>query len=393
METSDAAPAGRYDFVALESVVFGAGAARSVGALADELGARRLLIIASPSVASCLDIEALVGAGRIADVFPGVRPHVPVDSVLAATERARSHRVDGLLTLGGGSATDLGKAVNLCLAGEIRTAEQLREWRIAHGQPTPRAGRPPRLPHLAVSTTLSAGEFTSVIGVTDPVRGAKDIYSGRDLAPRAVILDPELARHTPRSLWAATGIKALDHAVETLCSRLAQPLTDALAYDALARLLEYLPASVEDASDLAAAGQCQLAAWHSIFGLVNVKLGLSHGLAHQLGATAAVPHGVSSCVLLPAVLEFNRVQTPSKQQRIAELLASATGRRVDLGAPELLRGFIASLGLPTRLKDVDVEARHFELVARHTMQDPVVETNPRPVTHPDEIVQLLAAAW
>lgn len=394
MQPPSGAPVGRYDFVALESVVFGPGSARSLGTLAEERGAKRVLVIASSSVASVVDVEGLVGSARVADVFTGGRPHVPVDDVLAASQRARNLDVDGLVTIGGGSATDLGKAVNLCLSEDVRTPEQLRRWRVVHG----RAKQAPRslaakLPHIAASTTLSAGEFTAVIGVTDSVRGTKDIYSGADLVPRVVVLDPELAGHTPRALWAATGIKALDHAIETLCSTRAQPVTDALAYDALHRLLTHLAASVKDSDDLEAAGQCQLAAWQSIFGLSNVKLGLSHGIAHQLGSKAGVPHGIASCVLLPTVLEFNAVYTTEAQRRIAALLASATGHRADLGAPELLRRYISSLGLPTRLNDVGVDARHFAFLARHTMTDPVVETNPRPVQHPGEIVNLLAAAW
>jgi alcohol dehydrogenase class IV len=213
--------------------------------------------------------------------------------------------------------------------------------------------------------------------------------------PRAIVLDAELAVHTPRDLWASTGMRSVDHAVEALCSTTAQPITDALSTDALRRLTRYLPISARDEKDLNAATQCQVAAWQSIFGLTNVNLGLSHGLGHQLGARCGVPHGITSCVMLPAVLEFNLEYTREPQARIAEIFAEAAGVTADpaAGAGDLVRQFVASLGQPTRLRDIGVERSEFPALAHDAMADLIVASNPRPVTGEDEVVAILERAY
>jgi alcohol dehydrogenase class IV len=389
---------GRYDTVPLESVLFGPGAADSLAGECERRAISRLLFIASPSLASRIDLRARFDAatgGRIAGVFTDGRPHVPHDVVLAATQAARDAGADGVLSVGGGSAIDLAKAVVLCLAEDVRTLADLHRWRAVFRYPD-RIEKPvsaaPKVPHLAVGTTLSAGEFTALIGVTDTERGAKDLYTTPNLVPRVVVLDPELAVHTPRPLWASTGVKAIDHAVETLCSTRAQPITDTLAADALRRLSRHLPASCTDAGDLHAAGQCQIGAWQSIFGLTNVSLGFSHGIAHQLGGRLGVPHGIASCVMLPAVLEYNVAYSSGPQRVVAEIFAGATGDPAELGAAELLRRFIAALGLPTRLREVGVERSEFPALAQHTMADLIVASSPRPATESD-IVAMLDTAW
>lgn len=391
--------AGRFDVIPLESVLFGPGSSGGLAAECEQLGISRLLLIAAPSLARQLDVHAVFDratGGRVAEVFTGGRPHVPADVVLAAAETARTCGADGVLSVGGGSPIDLGKAVSLCVAEDVRTREDLLGWGVMFEYPDkveiPTTTKP-QLPHIAVSTTLSAGEFTCIIGITDPQREVKDLYITPSLVPRMVVLDPELAVHTPRDLWASTGLRAVDHAVEALCSTTAQPVTDALSVDALHRLVRYLPISAREAGDLHAAGQCQIAAWQSIFGLTNVNLGLSHGIGHQLGARCGAPHGITSCVMLPTVLEYNLEHTRQPQERIAEIFAAAAGADADAGAGELIRRFIASLGLPTSLREIGVERSEFPALARDAMADMIVASNPRPVTGEDEVIEILHQAY
>jgi alcohol dehydrogenase class IV len=392
---------GRYDIIPLESVIFGPGTVKNLAAECERLGINRLLVVGSPSLSRQLDLRAEFDAatgGRVASVFTDVRPHVPHDVVLAATEAARAANVDGVLSVGGGSPVDLGKAVTLCLAEDVRSQEDMLKWRVLFEYPDKveiPTSTAPKIPHIAVTTTLSAGEFTSIIGITDTVRQVKDLYITKTLVPRVVVHDPELAVHTPRSLWASTGMRSVDHAVEALCSTNAQPLTDALSEDALRRLATYLPISNRDENDLYAAGQCQVAAWESIFGLTNVNLGLSHGIGHQLGARCGVPHGVTSCVMLPSVLEFNLEYTREPQARIARILAEAAGVTAgpDAGAADLVREFIKSLGLPTTLREVGVEPSEFPALAHDAMEDLIVASNPRPVADEAEVVSILERAY
>jgi alcohol dehydrogenase class IV len=390
----DVAPLeGRFFSPRFEQVEFGPGVVERLGGVCGRLGVTRLFVVASPSLLRVLPLRALlssVSGGRVVEVYDRTRPHVPHDTVLDATRAAERCGADAILSIGGGSAIDLAKAVAFCLSRGIRSREEL----LAHRSASPTGAAPGLvLPQIAISTTLSAGEFTGIIGITDTVRGVKDVYDTPGLAPRVVLLDPKLAQHTPARLWASTGIKAVDHAVETLCSVNAQPITNALATDSLTRMLRHLPGAVADREDLHARGQCQIAAWQSIFGLGNVRMGLSHGLGHQLGGRAGVPHGITSCVLLPAVLEYNAEHTVTQQAVIAGALADALGRAADVGAAELLRSFIDSLGLPTRLRDVGVRREDFGAFASEVAADLVASANPRPVEDERDIIALLERAW
>lgn len=401
MSDQGSALSGRFNIIPLEAVVFGPGTAGSLAAECERLGITRLLVIASASLSKRIDVRDRFDwatGGRVADVFTGSRPHVPHDAVLAAAAAARKAGADGVLSIGGGSPIDLGKAVTLCVAEDVHTREELLRWRVTFEYPDKvevptSTGR--HMPHITASTTLSAGEFTSIIGITDTERKVKDLYITAALVPNMVVLDPELSVHTPRSLWAATGMRSVDHAVEALCSTTAQPLTDALSADALRRLLRYLPISARDADDFYAAGQCQVGAWESIFGLTNVNLGLSHGIGHQLGARCGVPHGVTSCVMLPAVLEYNYEYTRDAQAGIARIFQEVTGTGVsdEAGAGPLIREFISSLGLPTSLREVGVDRSDFPELARDAMADLIVASNPRPVTGESEVISILQRAY
>jgi alcohol dehydrogenase class IV len=392
--------AGRYNQIPIDSILFGRNARAGISAELDRLGVERAFAVVSGSLSRAMDVEAMLAeatGGRVAAVFLGARPHVPTDVVLEAADAARAVNADAIISVGGGSPIDLAKAVSLCLADDLRTIEAIAAYRVLFEYPdkieVPQA-KNPGLPHIAISTTLSAGEFTNIIGITDTVRKVKDLYVDPMFVPRVIALDPELSVHTPRDLWTSTGLRAVDHAVEALCSTSAQPVTDALAVDALDRLFRYLPVSGADAGDLHAAGQCQVAAWQSIFGLTNVTLGLSHGIGHQLGARCAVPHGITSCVMLPTVLEHNAEYTGEAQERIARVLGDARGTPVpEGGLPNALREFIRGLGLPTTLSEVGVQREDFAAIAHDAMEDMIVATNPRPVAGEHEVVELLEVAY
>ncbi|RSM91615.1 maleylacetate reductase [Kibdelosporangium aridum] len=383
-------PAGKFTTAPVDSVHFGPG---SIGALAEEcerLGVTRLLVVASPSLMTRFDVESCLQratGGRVVAIFDGSRPHVPHDAVLAGIQTASNAGVDGLLSIGGGSAIDLTKAIAMGITRSVTTRDDLLACRPYTANATS------SLPHISVSTTLSAGEFTGFIGITDTVRQVKDIYGAQNFAPQAVILDPEITVHTPRPMWVATGFKAIDHAIEALCSADAQPVVDALATDSLRRLVSYLPSSYQDAWNLHAAGQCQVGAWESIFGVPNVRFGLSHALGHRLGGRLGIPHGITSCVVLPSVLEFNLEYTRAPQQVIAGILATGTGADPRLGAAELLRRFITAQNLPTRLRDLDIRQDDLPALARECVADVLGAANPRPVTSEAEVIEVLRRAW
>jgi alcohol dehydrogenase len=208
-----------------------------------------------------------------------------------------------------------------------------------------------------------------------------------ELTPAVVFLDPEVAATTPRPLWATTGMRAVDHAIETSYARNAMPVTTTLALGALTALHDNLAGSVANPDDLAAALECQWAAMMSITGVHNVSLGLSHAIGHQLGGFG-VPHGVTSCITLPHVMRFLLPATQANQARIAQ----AMGREKPEQAADAVEDLIASLHVPHRIRDVGVDRASFPAIANATLGDIVARESPVTVTH-DSVMELLEAAW
>ena len=394
---------GAFTFLPIDDVHYGPGCASTLAATLEQHGVERALLIASNTLATKTPfVDRLLEAadGRIADVFHETVQHVHRGSVLRAAEHARSIGADGIVTFGGGTPNDTGKAVLLALAEGIEDSDGFDACRIKFEYPAtveipPVKGDP--VPLIAVSTTLSAGEFTHFIGITDEVRRVKDLYLDKKLAGKAVFLDPELTLETPMWLWLSTGMRSVDHCVEAICSTTAHPFTDALAIRSLSMLNRYLRECMNDPTDLVARTQAHIAAWMSVCGLANVTLGLSHGIGHQLGARNDVPHGHTSCVMLEPTMAFNREHVGDRQVWIAEAMGVDVGamsvEEASEAAREAILVLVRDLEQPHRLRDVGVEPADFPAIAKDALEDIIVATNPRPVSSTDEVVELLQTAY
>jgi len=312
--------------------------------------------------------------------------------VVDAANAAREAGADLLLTVGGGSITDAAKMVGLCLGNDVMEPSALDAYRavVASGGSTRRpAVNAPGVRFIAIPTTLSAGEFNASAGCTDTTRHVKESFAHPLMAPRTVILDPSVTVHTPAWLWLSTGIRAVDHAVEDLCSVNGQPMSDAASIHALRLLATGLRAVKSNPSDVASRLDCQLGAWMSMVGAqTGVTKGASHGIGHVLGGTAGVPHGYTSCVMLPHVLRFNYEVNAERQALVSEALG-----KPDAPAADVVATLIADLGLPSRLRDVGVKEDQLDVIAEHAMHDRWVHTNPRKIDGPATVRTLLDAAW
>jgi len=386
---------GTYRFPQMESVVFGKPFAEVVAQEVDRLDARAMFVLASGTLARTTDsVDRLRQAlgNRIAGVCAKIGAHTPRTDVVDAANAAREAGTDLLVTLGGGSVTDAAKMVGLCLGNGVTAPAQLDRYRAviaADGTARRPEVQAPAVRTIAIPTTLSAGEFTASAGCTDTSRHVKESYSHPLMMPRTVILDPEASAHTPEWLFLSTGIRAVDHAVEDICSVNGQPLSEGAAYHALRLLGKGLRAVKADPADNEARLDCQIGAWMSMVGSQSgVSKGASHGIGHVLGGTAGVPHGYTSCIMLPHVLRFNDPVNTDKQARVSEAL----GRPYEPAA-DVVAGLIADLGLPTRLRDVDVKPEQLDLIAETSMHDRWIHTNPRKIDGPTVVRGLLDAAW
>jgi maleylacetate reductase len=317
--------------------------------------------------------------------------HTPRRAVIAAAEQAREARADLIVTIGGGSMTDGAKAVQLCLANDIRSPEAFDDYRPVKGPDGmlgPPPCKPPSVRQVTVPTTLSAGEFSAIAGVTDERTKVKELFRHPRIIPQAVILDPAMTVHTPEWLWLSTGIRAVDHCVEGICSNEANAYADSQALHGLTLLSSGLPRVKADPKDLEARLDCQMGAWLSMGPLASgVPMGASHGIGYVLGAVFDIPHGHTSCIMLPAVMRWNK---PANAERQA-LVAAAMGHPGE-DAADVLDAFITSLGMPRSLRSVKVGSESFELIADQAMATPWVPRNPRPISGPGQVLEILEIA-
>ncbi len=377
--------AGQVVFSKMEEVVWGKPAAETVAALAQKRGAERVFLMVSGTLNRTTDeIDRLRRAlgNKCVGTFDRMPAHTPRSAVIAATDQARETRADLIVTLGGGSITDGAKAVQLCLANDIRTPEAMDAVRA------PNPVKPPTVAQISVPTTLSAGEFSPISGVTDERTKVKELFRHADIVPRAVVLDPAVTRHTPQWLWLSTGIRAVDHCVEGICSNEATPYGDASALHGLSLLARGLPKVKVDPRDAAARLDCQLGSWLSMAPLVaGVPMGASHGIGYVLGAVFDIPHGHTSCVMLPSVMRWNKSANGPRQA----LVAAAMGQPA-ADAGDVLDAFIGGLDMPRSLTEVKVGREHFDRIARQAMGTPWVPRNPRPIPGPEQVKEILELA-
>jgi maleylacetate reductase len=385
---------GSMVFTRMDRVVFGRPAAEAIAAEADRLGARRVFILASRTLNTQTDeVEKVRQAlgNRYAGVHDHMPAHSPRDAVVACAKAAREAACDLLVTMGGGSVTDGGKAVTICLEHNVRDVDGLEPFRsiVENGKRTVPTFGAPKVRQIAVPTTLSAGEFNARAGVTDTRTRLKQSYMHPAIVPETVILDPAVTVHTPEWLWLSSGVRAVDHAVETLLSINANAYTDGTSLHALRLLGAALPAVKADAGDLDARLACMMGAWMSMVGIVTgTKLGASHAIGHILGGSAGVPHGHTSCVMLPYVLDWN---TPVNAERQREV-ATAMGRP-GVAASQVVDDFIRGLGMPRRLREVKVAEADLPRLAQNCMLDDWTYFNPRPISSPDQVMEILRAAY
>jgi maleylacetate reductase len=388
------AQSGHIVFGQMEEVLFGKPAAEVVAEQARQLGADRVFLMVSGTLARETDeiekVRRELG-NRCAGIFDRMPPHTPRQAVIEAAALARETGADLIATIGGGSVTDGAKAVQLCLANDICRPEELDDYRPVKGPDgalKPPPCKPPSVRQITVPTTLSGGEFSAIAGVTDERRKVKELFRHPEIIPRAVILDPAVTVHTPAWLWLSTGVRAVDHCVEGICSGAANSFGDAQALHGLTLLSRGLPRVKTDPADLQARLDCQMGTWLSMGPLASgVPMGASHGIGYVLGAAFDIPHGHTSCIMLPAVMRWNKPVNAERQM----LVATAMGHPGE-DAADVLDAFITGLGMPRSLSAVKIGPESFDRIAKGAMETPWVPRNPRPIASPAQVQEILELA-
>ena len=358
-----------------QQLVFGRGAITRVPDLLKAIGVRRVLLVTTQGRNDSDDgarVRAALGSA-LASTFAEVESHVPVPLVQRAVQQARRDAVDAVVSFGGGSCADLGKAV--CFFTEQEA-----------GTPGASFVDRPALPHVAVPTTYSGAELTGAFGMTDPAARQKTGAGGPTITPIGAIYDPELTLSTPPRVSAETGMNALAHCVEVVYSPKRTPEAEAIGLAGANRIFQALPLVVDDPGDVevrasmlegaALAGRC----------LHNGTMGVHHGLSQLVGGRTGIPHGLANAMILPHAMRFNGVAAYDELERLGEAIGASED------AASAVADLVKRLGLPSGLGECGVMLDDLDAVARMSQSNHNVRNNVRPVSE-DEAREILAAAY
>jgi maleylacetate reductase len=334
-------------------VVFGSGTLAELPGEIDRLGAKRALILTTPTRTAWGEEIARMLGERAAGVFSGAVMHTPVDVTGKAMGVVQALGVDCTIAMGGGSTVGLGKAIAL------------------------RTG----LPQVVVPTTYAGSEMTPIIGETRD--GVKATQKSMDVLPEVVIYDVDLTLSMPPLLSGISGINAIAHAVEALYAQERNPIIDIMAEQSIAALGGALPAICKDAADKDARSDALYGAWLAGTCLGVVGMALHHKLCHTIGGTFDLPHAETHTIILPHATAYNAPAAPEAMTRIARALGVADPAR---GLYDLAR----SVGAKLALRDLGMPESGIDTAADLAVKSPY--WNPRPIER-DAIRALIARAW
>lgn len=321
-------------------VVFGSGALRQTADEVRALGCRRALVLSTPQQVDAARALAHSLGVLCVGMFAEAAMHTPVEITDQAMQLVREAGVDGIIALGGGSTTGLGKAIAL------RTD----------------------LPQIVIPTTYAGSEATPILGETKD--GLKTTQRSPRILPEVILYDVDLTLTLPVGLSVASGMNAIAHAVEGLYTQDANPITSLMAEEGVRALGAALPRIVRDPSDREARSDALYGAWLCGVVLGSVGMALHHKLCHTLGGTFDLPHAETHTVVLPHAAAYNAAAAPEAMARVARALGVSDGPR---GLYDLAR----SLGAPTALKDIGMVEAGLDRAADLAVANPY--WNPRPI--------------
>lgn len=339
------------------------------------LGAKKAFIVtdkfltSNGTVKRVTDLLDEIGVRYI--VYNEVKQNPTVTNVKNGLEILKKEQCDIVITVGGGSPQDCGKAIAILATngGVTKDYEGVNKT-------TSKC-----LPIVAITTTAgTSAEVTINYVITDEERLVKMIMVDKNSLATITVNDPELMLSKPSALTAATGMDALTHAVEAIVAKGAYDVTNSTALYAIKQIFEFLPRAVKDGSDLEAREQMCYACFLNGIAFSNAGLGNVHAMAHQLGGLYDLPHGVCNAMLLPIVEEENAKGAEAKFRPIAEVIGMDVKEKTDKECVDFVISKIKALseevGIPKSLKEIGVDNPDFDKLAEYAMRDACAGANP-----------------
>ena len=326
--------------------IMGSGASLRTGIKVRDLGCKKVLVVhgkgmKASGIADTI-IENIQNAGVETAVFMKVRPDPPDTIIEEGAEVAKLEGVDGIVAVGGGSAMDTAKGINVL----INNPPPIMQYFGVQ------ANLKPGLPLIFIPTTSGTGsEVTNMTVVSCTSRGNKDSVVSPVCVGTLAIVDPDLTLGLNPRMTAITGVDALAHAVESMTGGASNPLSDALAREAIREAVKWLPVAYEDGSNLEAREHMILASMFAGMAFTNGLVHLGHSIAHTLGAQFNIPHGLACAAALPEVIEYSSRTEWKKVAMICECLGeevpeNATPEEIGAIARKALRSFLKLVGIP-----------------------------------------------
>lgn len=382
----------RFEFATAGRIVFGAGTAQETGPAAAGLGSRALVVTGTSAARVAPTLESLNASGIACDSF-AVTGEPTTDTVERGVQQARGFDCDLVVAIGGGSVLDTGKAIAALVSNGGALLDYLEV--IGHARPLSK----PSLPFIAVPTTAGTGaEATRNAVLGSPEHGVKVSLRSPFMLPKVAIVDPLLAHSMPPYVTAATGLDALTQLIEPFVSCRANPLTDALCRDGMARAARSLRRAYDNGDDAGAREDMALASLYGGMALANAGLGAVHGLAGPIGGMFPAPHGALCGCLLPHVMARNLTALRERQREsrslgrygeLARLLTREANATADAGL-EWLSSLVSSLSLP-RLRQYGVTRADMPQIVVRAQAASSMRANPLPLTDA-ELADILEAA-
>jgi len=368
-------------FVAPE-IIFGRGSLSQIGESVIRIGASKVFLVSDAAVIAAgwvdLAVHYLQAAGLETEIFSDLTTNPKDCEVTEGARRYQASGCDGIVAVGGGSPTDVAKAIAILATngGVLQDYEGINK-----------IIRPLPPMVIAPSTAGAGSEVSQFAIIVDTARKLKMSIISKSLVPDIAIVDPELVQTMDAKLAAATGMDAFTHGVEAYVSLAATPLTDIHALKAIQLASFNLRQAVADRHDMEANTNMSMASLTAGLAFSNAILGATHAMTHQVDGLIDQHHGETNASILPSVMEFNLSACPERFRDIAVAMGVDVAGLSSMAAAELavvaVRQLIGDIGLDKGLREIGLSEEHIPLLSENAVKDACLVTNPRPASRED----------
>jgi len=318
-----------FNYLPIDTVFIGRSASEVLTGLLKKDQAGRIAIITGRSVSGTSYFKNLTSLNSSWKVFRNISQHSPIDEIREVANEIRDTGIEYLISVGGGSVIDSAKMIRSMISTEIQ--------------------------QIAIPTTLSSAEFSHIAGYTE--NGEKRGIREKRLVPKYIILDPDATLETPEILWRSSGIRAMDHAIESSLGSGMIDLRIQFSNISLNKLFANLAGKSREERE-----ECQLASWYSYFDVYDSEMGFSHKIGKIIGARWNIPHGITSCITLPWVLRYYSLTSPVGLSKLSMLVTGRGGKEGIEMLADKIEEFVRDLSLTRKLSDFGISIEDVDYI-------------------------------